>query len=56
MIEYLTMIFALTVVSVLAFVFIGATIASVYDFWYQKKYKAWLALQDENTPQKPVAK
>ena len=31
--------------------------ASLYDAWYQRKYGAWIALQDDhNQPNRPVAK
>lgn len=35
----------------------GLIYASIYDAWYQRKYAAWIALQeDHNQIQHPMAK
>ena len=37
-------------------VIVGFVGASVYDAWYQHKYRTWIALQDSDKPQLPAAK
>ena len=51
-----TLILLIIVVGIFGMIIIGFLCASIYDAWYQRKYEAWLILQDDNKPPRPVAK
>lgn len=49
-------ILAGVIIVVMVVFFGGMTIASICDWNYRRKYGAWIALQDDYKPKRPIAK
>jgi hypothetical protein len=49
MINFVIWALAIIVTSVFSLIFIGGLYAAIYDWWYQRKYATWIALQDQST-------
>lgn len=57
MIETILWLTVIALGSLVAFIGIGFLYATIYDWWYWRKYGAWVTLKHDHTrPRKPLAK
>jgi hypothetical protein len=47
MINFILWTLAIIPITIFSVVFFGALYASVCDWWYQRKYAVWIALQNK---------